>query len=177
MLVVYTPSHLCRSVAGCFSYTVETRYKQSATSNRVEPVQACVFLFSLQPPQHTTTTLHYTLFSSRLLSSTGVVPPFVPGAGVFWRGVRSPVVVVLCRQVAACSICSPPLLVRPSSAGFLPHLLHRTSVFPAVVVPVVVKWVVAVASALVPPVVHFGSFVFGPDHLHGYRLAALHGFK
>ncbi|KAI8871825.1 hypothetical protein GQ42DRAFT_161765 [Ramicandelaber brevisporus] len=25
--------------------------------------------------------------------------------------------------------------------------------------------------------VHFGSFAFGSDHLHGYRLAALHGIN
>ncbi|KAI8868315.1 hypothetical protein GQ42DRAFT_164216 [Ramicandelaber brevisporus] len=96
-----------------------------------------------------------TLFSSRLSSSTGVVPSLSPGAGVCWRGVRSPWWLSLCRQVgvagirvfpAACSIC--PLLswFVPSSAGFLPHLLLAVVGLKVVALAVSTCSPVAVAS-------------------------------
>ncbi|KAI8868361.1 hypothetical protein GQ42DRAFT_164191, partial [Ramicandelaber brevisporus] len=141
MLVVYTPSHLCRSVAGCFSYTVETRYKQSAPK---QPSRNCASSRLSLSFLHTTTT-HCTTytFSSRLPSSTCVVPSLSPGAGVCWRGVRSPVVVVplppgWCGWHSGFSqrqVPSVPFIswFVPSSVGFLPHLLHRTPMFSAVV--------------------------------------------
>ncbi|KAI8874473.1 hypothetical protein GQ42DRAFT_159801 [Ramicandelaber brevisporus] len=89
-----------------------------------------------------------------------------------------------------------PLLVRPSSVGFLPHLLHHTPVFPAVVVPRRCQvggccgfstcsscwccchgYVFSFGCCSFGCLVHFGSFVFGSYHLHGYRLAALHGIN
>ncbi|KAI8871451.1 hypothetical protein GQ42DRAFT_162021 [Ramicandelaber brevisporus] len=78
----------------------------------------------------------------------------------------------------------PSLLVRPLFRWLSPP-------------PLASHWVVAMTSTPVPPVgavamailfsfglvrfdcslVRFGSFVFGSDHLHGYRLAALHGIN
>ncbi|KAI8872845.1 hypothetical protein GQ42DRAFT_160992 [Ramicandelaber brevisporus] len=85
----------------------------------------CCLACSLSLPHnhHTTLSTNTYIFFLKILSSTGVVPSLSPGAAGVLARCSVPVVVVPLPPGCGMFHLFPSLLVRPSSAGFLPHLL------------------------------------------------------